>query len=300
MKAPRHEENKYRLPRLEWDFELVPREELVACGFWEYARESKFIRQTYETCTEDPQAVREDVERIRSIGQPAEMWFEDGESIHRCGFFAPWRSLPTEVRDELAETIRYRPTAIAARTDVFVAKEICEADARFRKYAAKSSAKNREKVKRAALDRYRPCVHWAGGKESFIIDIAWEHYNDEELVQAFRKWIGEARPEHMNKPQRAGHQLRHWRVALRRLGIMRLNYYCTRNRLRSLYPEAWERFKDYYKEWYEAPGEALKFYNKLFPFAHGIFDDPIHFWPIRKGRKCIIYATSDGKFKFSP
>src|ERR1017187_10542732 len=34
------------LPELDWNFNNVPSDELVACCYWEYARESAFIRDT--------------------------------------------------------------------------------------------------------------------------------------------------------------------------------------------------------------------------------------------------------------
>lgn len=70
------------LPPEEWDFSEVPNEELIACCYWEYARESEFIREVKRRCI-DP-ASREmtntqlwehcghDLERIQSIGYASE------------------------------------------------------------------------------------------------------------------------------------------------------------------------------------------------------------------------------------
>src|SRR5216684_7591220 len=40
------EAGKKDLPELDWNFDNVPDGELVACCYWEYARESAFIRET--------------------------------------------------------------------------------------------------------------------------------------------------------------------------------------------------------------------------------------------------------------
>ena len=65
----------------EWNFEKVPDDELVACCYWEYARESAFILDVKRRCI-DSQCQRmmnsevwsywgKDLERIQSIGYPA-------------------------------------------------------------------------------------------------------------------------------------------------------------------------------------------------------------------------------------
>lgn len=79
------------IDRVEWDFAAVPDDELVACCYWEYARESAFIRDVRHRCL-DPrwktmlnselwEYCGNDIERIQSIGYPSEV-------IVR-GFFCP-------------------------------------------------------------------------------------------------------------------------------------------------------------------------------------------------------------------
>jgi hypothetical protein len=90
---------------LDWDFDRVPDSELVACCFWEYARESDFIRGLRRRCL-DPkwremtnsefwEYCGHDVEKIQSIGYESEV-------ILRGFFFEPvikYQSVDSELPD---------------------------------------------------------------------------------------------------------------------------------------------------------------------------------------------------------
>ena len=72
----------------DWDFNGVPDGELVACCYWEYARESYFIRQLRQRCMKDQQSggqrderLHADLQKLQSIGYPAHCF------LH--GFFCP-------------------------------------------------------------------------------------------------------------------------------------------------------------------------------------------------------------------
>ena len=99
-----------------------------------------------------------------------------------------------------------------------------------------------------------------------------------------------------------GQSWHNWRVALRRLGIMRLNYHYTRRRLPAACPEAWEKFRDIPdKEWYAAPAHVARLFQQLFttPYCTSMeLDAPIHFRPKRKGKRLIVYRTADGETKY--
>ena len=78
----------------DWDFDKVPDGELVACCYWEYARESAFIRDVRQRCWKDeqPEGKRDerlhtDLQKVQSIGYHAHCF------LH--GFFCPpeWRAL---------------------------------------------------------------------------------------------------------------------------------------------------------------------------------------------------------------
>jgi hypothetical protein len=42
--------NASELNEFDWNFDAVPDAELVACCYWEYARESAFIRELRQIC----------------------------------------------------------------------------------------------------------------------------------------------------------------------------------------------------------------------------------------------------------
>ena len=72
----------------DWTFDAVPDGELVACCYWEYARESAFIRELRQRCMKEQQLegardkqLHHDLQRVQSIGHPARMF------LH--GFFCP-------------------------------------------------------------------------------------------------------------------------------------------------------------------------------------------------------------------
>jgi hypothetical protein len=73
---------RHKLSFHDWNFDAVPDSELVACCYWEYARESAFIRNLKQRCGDGKWKdmhvpdlwtyVGKDIEQIQSIGYPAE------------------------------------------------------------------------------------------------------------------------------------------------------------------------------------------------------------------------------------
>jgi hypothetical protein len=69
------------LIEFDWNFDKVPKNELIACCFWEYARESAFIRDVRQRCLKERQAggkrdeqIHADLQKLQSIGYPAEVF----------------------------------------------------------------------------------------------------------------------------------------------------------------------------------------------------------------------------------
>src|SRR5579863_5202020 len=75
------------LAREEWDFGDIPEDELAACCYWEYARESAFVRELRQRCLEhwmplyatdrwwnapEDSGIRERMETAKSLGPAAE------------------------------------------------------------------------------------------------------------------------------------------------------------------------------------------------------------------------------------
>jgi hypothetical protein len=121
----RFSEEALRMNEFDWNFDAVPDAELVACCYWEYARESAFIRELRQRCMKEQRLegagdkqLHHDLQRIQSIGHPAWMFlhgffcppdgvFEDGlpplrpGEVHRLtgSFPKPWQSLTKEERE---------------------------------------------------------------------------------------------------------------------------------------------------------------------------------------------------------
>jgi hypothetical protein len=73
---------------LDWNFDKVPDNELLACCFLEYARESAFIRDVRQRCLIEQKAdgkrdkqLHTDFQKLQSIGYPANFFLR--------GFFCP-------------------------------------------------------------------------------------------------------------------------------------------------------------------------------------------------------------------
>ena len=85
---------------LDWNFDAVPNTELVACCYWEYARESAFIRELRKRCLINwrsggyrDQQIHTDLEKLQSIGYSSEVFM-------RGFFFEPnikYRSVDEEL-----------------------------------------------------------------------------------------------------------------------------------------------------------------------------------------------------------
>jgi hypothetical protein len=76
------------LIEFDWNFDAVPDKALVACCYWEYARESEFLRELRKRCQKcqqsagvDETLLHADLQKVQSIGYPAKFF------LH--GFFCP-------------------------------------------------------------------------------------------------------------------------------------------------------------------------------------------------------------------
>src|SRR5688572_28010896 len=66
-------------------------------------------------------------------------------------------------------------------------------------------------------------VLWESGAEKTVVEINWGIFTNEEIIQAFRKWVKANRPRDVPAPDDKGrNKKRDWLVALERLGMMRL------------------------------------------------------------------------------
>jgi hypothetical protein len=124
-KLQRSSDAEGELSPLDWNFDNVPDPELVACCYWEYARESAFIRELRRRCMKEQQTdgdrdqqLHADLQRVQSIGYPACFFlhgffcppdgvFSEGlpslrpGEVHRLtgSFPKPWQMLTREERE---------------------------------------------------------------------------------------------------------------------------------------------------------------------------------------------------------
>jgi hypothetical protein len=135
------------LRREDWDFSEVPNEELIACSYWEYARESTFIRETlrdyrdhfqrgFGSDPENSDAIFLRMDRIQSIGDVSEViirgcsfpagtvWqsvqpnaknYQHPDADPVTGSFpAPWQTLSAAERACRSRTVNYGKRLVSA------------------------------------------------------------------------------------------------------------------------------------------------------------------------------------------
>ena len=146
----------------DWNFDNVPNRELVACCYWEYARESAFIRGLRQRCWEywrprfytagwqsepEEQQIHEDLQKVQSIGYPSEVFLrgfscppagvlpdapplKPGEAHRLTGSFPkPWQELSgpeRENRSDIGTDVKRIPLVPFQRGSSLDAKDIIE------------------------------------------------------------------------------------------------------------------------------------------------------------------------------
>ena len=319
------------LSEFDWNFDAVPDSELAACCYWEYARESAFIRNTLHQYREwwlrggswDARAKTLDVNlrKIQSIQYRSEVflrgcafppdWSMQPDDSNRPNyrhpqappltgsFPAPWQSLSeierkfrAHIRTDV-EQLQIVPVKLAHWS---WAKEIareCQQNSDEqheqrkdweRKYLRRDKNGNFNTLPDAPEPSPGALIHprtrWGVG-ETLMVDIAWECFNNDEIANYFRKWVKHARPKEIPKPDDKGrNKARDWRVALERLGMMRLLHRFRRRELVAKCPAAWELYKK--REWYKERKRAGQMFRRLFPFLSKS-ERPIC-WPTQGGR----------------
>lgn len=265
----------------EWNFEAVPDAELMACCYWEYARESAFIRDLRRRCADPVFHPKTMDDFNRDLFIKARLGVEKNfQRVCACGayptmiargfwerpdmqcFPRPWLALlPGERRNKILPP-GTKPEAFArihpSWTDVIWS----EAE----RYV-------REGTRLEGWVMPPPFIH--EGAEIGVFRIRWKEYSNDALAEAFRLWLKANRPETQpSPPSGRGHKPGDWRANLTRLAVMRLLSRFTAlglvagNKL----PAVWEtkqfagqKWADPTK-WYDARREAGRLFRGLFPF----------------------------------
>ncbi len=330
------------LPAAEWNFDTIPNNELIACCYWEYARESAFICNTLKEYRDWILAGSEwsdragkmiqNLESIHTVGRVSEVFVRGCSLSHdrftqsanpkkpnyrhphappiTGKFPAPWQLLSEPER-------KYR-SHIRSRVEQFQivpiklshwgwAKEIAReckrtADARHearKNWEAKyltgvangNSAAKTNAPPAPEFQEIRPRTRWGVG-ETLMVDIAWECFTNDQIVNYFRQWVKAARPKEVPAPSDRGHKPGDWRAKLTRLAVMRLLSHSSASKLFSNngFPAVWKtkqfsasKWGDSTK-WYTARREARKIFNALFPFVPK--NEKPRSWSRRESSRC--------------
>ncbi|MGA2241541.1 MAG: hypothetical protein ABSH11_05830 [Verrucomicrobiota bacterium] len=298
------------ISKFDWNFDAVPENELVACCYWEYARESSFIRDVRRRCSDplsleyDPwqawwKFVGEDLERIESIGYAAEVfmrgfcydeWRQYYPPLTRS-FPDPWQLLSEDerkyrshIRSEV-EVCGLVPFIHAG--DITTAEALLERSKEYSKqyrkavdeaHAANPGCGETTLRRWGKYPKHEPkaSVIWDDGIESKIVQIAWEHFTNEQIIESFRDWVKKNRPKQLKKPGKQGHKYISHRVALERLGIMRLLHRFRLADLPKQNPTAWKRYNSPNRRWRKDAQKARAYFKSLFPFLK---NEPPLSWP---------------------
>ena len=250
--------NKEVLSPNDWDFDNVPDNELVACCYWEYARESAFIRNVRQQCLQNWQAggwwdqqLHADLQKVQSVGYPSDVIlrgvFFAPDDPHRIdkpdatpvtnNFPQPWQVLTANERT-FRSRIRSDRTAIPLlpfeRAHWTEAREVAKwAESRAKEIFSTFDEVRRtnpeesevtliEQGKLQPFPGIQPSLFWESGKEFTVVAINWGSFTNDEIVNYFRRWVKANRPPQYPVPSRKGHKPGDWRANLMRLAVMRL------------------------------------------------------------------------------
>ncbi len=293
-------DSKDGFTRQEWDFDSVPDHELSACCLWEHGRESLTLERSALRHIEMIEEMRQQKRRPRAVADKAyeafleaywnsdEGYMELYETI-RCHGGAGavcWQGLAVEVRWKLVRQhgshLVSAPLRVAYRGEL---EDLWERNLAVWKPAREAPDYDRHDDSMAyeASDHLvEPPGH--GGEShgdtvaAFTVDF--RKFNNRQIMECLRVWLEANRPEGCPEPTERGRKLRDVRVALDRLGMMRLLHRHTLRMMRTKCPETVRAFAGY--DWYKERKRAGQMFRKLFPFLPK--DEKPLSWPTRGGR----------------
>ena len=283
--------DKQKLQRIEWDFEAVQDDQLHACVYWEYARESAMIRAFASPRDSDffpsaemrpaitapdgtvlmharrallNQAHARFFEQLRTYALPVKLILDRISRKAPDPFEQGWVKLSPKVRRHIVDDLQ-----------PYFAEKPALAYLPFNRCSdMRDIGLTDESYRCAELDIET-------GIERLRVEIAWGEFTDKQIVAAFRTWVGENRPRGVgredDKGRRKGKGLRNH---LAWLGTMRLMNAYPYTRMTRCCPEAATFYATV--DWPRSRQKAGRFFRELFPFLPES-DKPIH-WRTAGGR----------------
>lgn len=279
------------LSALDWNFNSVPDSELVACCYWEYARESAFIRKlkkrwvAWNGLDHCPDDIAQGINRIQEASPQV---FVRLQSLLQCSSFPKaWQALAQHERDSLVNVDFVLPPAFQRSGSVTEAERLLEqAHERVREFRAAEERVHQKYPgygsgtlrRMGKWPHFNDCcsVLWDDGSESTLVRIAWEEFTNEEIVKEFKSWVDANRPsgkgdaDHRGKRKGKG-----FSSQLTWLGMMRLMHVHAYTSIKAELPEAWPLYRS--ADWPRARKKALGVFRKFYPFLPAK-DLPLH-WP---------------------
>lgn len=302
------------LVEVDWNFDAVRDEEIIACCLWEYARESPTIgmaadlhwcnvrglwhRERYERDAET-KAVHDKQEariqrRVKALGFDYDkflgrFWKSDLAAIeiyqriseHVMDGARAWQQIPVKSRLRLAkqvsESLILHPLAPATVGEL---EKLWNANrGQLEEIRSTPRPENDDSEDCALYEISEPVILEveerkapAGGMSvAFTVDFA--RFNDREIVAELQRWLVAHRPKHWQRPLRVfpssgarGKKHIEYRVALERLGLMRLLHWHPPREIPDIWPEAWKKYGRKQDSFRREVRQAGRFFRKLFPF----------------------------------
>jgi hypothetical protein len=193
-----------------------------------------------------------------------------------------WQQLPNQIRaklsNEVAESRVLQPlTAATVREleELWKTNSVQLAAVRLREGAANDDGEDA-----AALWAETEAVELLPMGDGVLKDrltvaftVDFSRFTDHEISDDFLAWLKQNRPPQWKIPRRIfpgarqkGRKLIEYRVAIERLGLMRLLHVHSPTSLREQVPQAWKKYRAKERSFRREIREGCKFFRRLFPF----------------------------------
>lgn len=256
-------ENQEPLHKHEWGFDAVPNEQLIECCYYEYGRESAWLRQA-------------NLELVQAGGGTGFGF------LHPTSDPMPWQSLSETVKGQLKRLGKspngVSPVKLARWRE---AQAICKAcRAKLPRTLTVKRVNTGQKLSRGTSEAAQPPTTPFGydaaprlqkkhGTELVLFEIDWTQFSDGEIARGFERWLRSNRPSELREPERRGPAHTPWRARLERLGIMRLLHHHRFRELVAVLPKEY-RMRTKYSDQSGCGSEraaARQDFHRLLPFV---------------------------------
>jgi hypothetical protein len=270
-----------------WNFDRVPDAELIACCYWEYARESARIRAAYDpdevtffppfsaapAHSGSPYAGRvldrargDFIFQLWEQALPVKITHDRAFQVlrPRAPLDHPWLDLPVELRNAVIQELA--PFHPANPEPQFLAFNRCP---------------DQRDLGLAGEDYQCACFDAESGVEYLRVQIDWAGFTDPQIMAAFKAWLVKNRPDGVGVASPRGlRKQKGYRDYLAWLGMLRLMNRCPFTSIQKEMPAAWRCYGK--TDWPRARKKAGKVFHGIFPFLPP--NELMIHWPTAGGR----------------